>query len=80
MKKIPTKTCPKCNGFHTIYPICDLCGGMGIIMDLDKEAIQRQKLIHTLRKIANDLEQGYGGFLYLYDEFVEKGLILENDN
>lgn len=29
---------------------------------------KRQKLINKLRRIITDLENGYSGFMYLYDE------------
>lgn len=29
---------------------------------------KRQKLIDMLRRIIKDLEDGYGGWMYLYDE------------
>lgn len=32
------------------------------------EQEKRQKLINKLRRIIFDLENGYGGFMYLYDE------------
>lgn len=44
------------------------------------ESKKREKIIGTLRKIVSDLERGYGGFLYLYDEFFKMGLIFEDDD
>lgn len=32
-----------------------------------KETEKRKKLIETLKKIITDLENGYDGFLFLYD-------------
>lgn len=32
---------------------------------------RRQVLIEKLKRIVEDLEAGYGGFLYLYDELCE---------
>lgn len=35
-----------------------------------KDLVQRQKLISKLKSIISDLEKGYSGFLYLYDDLV----------
>lgn len=32
---------------------------------------KRIKLIDFLNKVTKDLEDGYGGFLYLYDHFFD---------
>lgn len=32
---------------------------------------KRIKLIDFLKKVTKDLEDGYGGFLYLYDHFFD---------